>query len=113
MSTWKGRLTPALKTNATPLAYTPRPDASPESEVSALAVIYRFVLFDSQASKGGPHDLTHDVAADWQKQKVQIKIRKEQKMTLWVAETYEPLPPGLYPGQLVDIESRESTNGQY
>jgi hypothetical protein len=34
-------------------------------------------------------------------------------MTLWVAETYEPLPPGLYPGQLVDIESRESANGQY
>ena len=59
MSTWKGRLTPALKTNATPLAYTPRPDASPESEVSALAAIYKFVLFDSQASKGGPHDLTN------------------------------------------------------
>jgi hypothetical protein len=47
------------------------------------------------------------------KQKVQIKARKEQKMTLWVAETYEPLPPGQYPGQLLDIESRESANGQY
>ena len=34
-------------------------------------------------------------------------------MTLWVAETYEPLPPGLYVGELLDIESRESTNGQY
>ena len=34
-------------------------------------------------------------------------------MTLWVAETYEPLPPGLYVGQLLDIESRESANGQY
>jgi len=28
-------------------------------------------------------------------------------MTLWVAETYEPLPPGLYVGELLDIESRE------
>ena len=34
-------------------------------------------------------------------------------MTLWVAETYEPLPPGLYVGELLDIESRESANGQY
>ena len=34
-------------------------------------------------------------------------------MTLWVAETCEPLPPGLYIGQLLDIESRESANGQY
>src|SRR4029450_12777970 len=34
-------------------------------------------------------------------------------MTLWVAETDEPLPPGLYAGELLDIESRESVNGQY
>jgi hypothetical protein len=39
--------------------------------------------------------------------------KKGRNMTLWVAETYEALPPGLYPGQLVDIESRESANGQY
>jgi hypothetical protein len=30
----------------------------PEAELSALAVVYRFVLFDSQASKGGPDVLT-------------------------------------------------------
>ena len=41
-------------------------------------------------------------------QKVQAKVRKEQNMTLWVAETYEALPPGLYVGELLDIESRES-----
>jgi len=29
-------------------------------------------------------------------------------MTLWTAEDYEPLPPGLYVGKLLDIESRES-----
>jgi hypothetical protein len=32
---------------------------------------------------------------------------------LWVAEDYEPLPPGLYVGELLDIESRESDNGEY
>ena len=34
-------------------------------------------------------------------------------MTLWTAEDYEPLPPGLYVGKLLDIESRESANGEY
>jgi hypothetical protein len=28
-------------------------------------------------------------------------------MTLFTAEDYEPLPPGLYVGKLLDIESRE------
>ena len=46
-------------------------------------------------------------------QKVQAKVGKERNMTLWVAETYEPLPPGLYVGELQGIESRESANGQY
>jgi hypothetical protein len=34
-------------------------------------------------------------------------------MALFTAEHYEPLPPGLYVGRLVDIESRESANGEY
>ena len=34
-------------------------------------------------------------------------------MTLFTTENYEPLPPGLYVGTLLDIESRESTNGEY
>jgi hypothetical protein len=34
-------------------------------------------------------------------------------MTLWTAEDYEPLPPGLYVGKLLDIEPRESANGEY
>jgi hypothetical protein len=38
--------------------YRARNFAMPEAELSALAVIYRFVLFDSQASKGGPDVLT-------------------------------------------------------
>ncbi len=42
------------------IAYTPRPDATPEAELDALAAVYKFVLFDSQANRGGPHDLTSD-----------------------------------------------------
>jgi hypothetical protein len=56
------------------VVYRARDFAMPEAELSALAVIYRFVLFDSQASKGG----THEVATDWRKQKVQDKTRKER-----------------------------------
>jgi hypothetical protein len=33
------------------IVYTPRPDATSETEISALAVVYRFVLFESNASK--------------------------------------------------------------
>src|SRR5215217_8090890 len=31
---------------------------------------------------------------------------------MWIAEDYEPLPPGLYVGKLLDIESRKSANGE-
>src|SRR5918995_1366316 len=34
-------------------------------------------------------------------------------MTLWTAEDYDPLAPGLYVGELLDIESCESANGVY
>jgi hypothetical protein len=34
-------------------------------------------------------------------------------MALFTAEDYEPLPPGLYIGKLLDIEPRESANGAY
>ena len=34
-------------------------------------------------------------------------------MALFTAEEYKPLPPGLYGGKLLDIESRESANGEY
>jgi hypothetical protein len=33
------------------ITYTPRPDATPEGEISALAAVYRFILFESRASK--------------------------------------------------------------
>jgi hypothetical protein len=34
-------------------------------------------------------------------------------MALFTAQDYEPLPPGLYIGELLDIEPRESANGEY
>jgi hypothetical protein len=34
-------------------------------------------------------------------------------MTLCVTEDYVPPPPGLYLGQLLGIECRESANGGY
>jgi hypothetical protein len=33
------------------ITYIPRPDATPEAEWAALAALYRFVLFNSSASK--------------------------------------------------------------
>jgi hypothetical protein len=42
------------------IVYTPRADAAPEAELDALAAVYKFVLFDSQANRGGSHDLTND-----------------------------------------------------
>jgi hypothetical protein len=47
-------------------------------------------------------------------QKVTDKNRQERiSMALFTAEDYEPLPPGLYIGRLLDVESRESANGEY
>jgi hypothetical protein len=60
------------------ITYTPSHDVTAETELAALVATYKFVLFGSQASKGGQHDLTHDVATDWRKQKVQDKTRKER-----------------------------------
>ena len=34
-------------------------------------------------------------------------------MALWKAEAHDPVPPGLYPAELLDIEARESENGEY
>ena len=42
------------------IAYAPRTDATPETELSVLATVYKFVLFDSQAKRGDSHDLTNE-----------------------------------------------------
>jgi hypothetical protein len=47
-------------------------------------------------------------------QKVTEQNGQERKsMALFIAQDYEPLPAGLYVGKLLDIESRESANGEY
>jgi hypothetical protein len=46
--------------NSHRVTYSQRPDATPESEVFALAAIYHLCLFGSQAKKGGLYDLTSD-----------------------------------------------------
>ncbi len=40
------------------ITYAPRANVTPKTELDVLAAVFRYVLFDSQASKGGPHDLT-------------------------------------------------------
>jgi hypothetical protein len=40
------------------ITYTPLVSTRPEVELDVLAAVYKFVLFDSQANKGGPRDLT-------------------------------------------------------
>ncbi len=44
--------------------YIPRPDANPEGEAAALAAVYRYVLFDSYASRGGDHDPSNGVTVE-------------------------------------------------
>ena len=46
-------------------------------DVRARAWAFAFECWHTK--KGGHHDLTHGVATDWRKQKVQVKARKEQK----------------------------------
>jgi hypothetical protein len=52
------------QTSEVQIIYTPRPDATPEVELNALSAAYKFVLFGSQASKGGPDDLTNGSTAE-------------------------------------------------
>jgi hypothetical protein len=44
---------------------------------------------------------------------VQKNGHERTKMALFTAEDYEPLPSGLYIGKLLDVEPRESANGEY
>ncbi len=38
--------------NNPPIVYRPRDDATPEGELSAVAAVLAFILFESSASKG-------------------------------------------------------------
>ena len=49
--------------SALDITYTPRPDATPESEISTLAAAYRFIL-DCHAKKKGGVPSTADNAKE-------------------------------------------------
>ena len=42
------------------ITYIARPNATPETELSVLVAVYKFVLIDSHAKRGGLHDLTNE-----------------------------------------------------
>ena len=48
----------------TRIIYTRRPDATSESEAAALAAVYRFILFESSASKEAAHPGSPDDAKE-------------------------------------------------
>ena len=46
------------------ITYTSSHEVTAEAELAALVATYKFVLFSSQASKGGPHDLTNKTTTE-------------------------------------------------
>ncbi len=50
--------------NRSAIAYTPRPDASPETEISALASVYRFVLDCRAKKEAAPESRPDDARKD-------------------------------------------------
>jgi hypothetical protein len=63
------------------VTYTPRPAATPETELSTLAAVYKFVLFDSQARRGDPHDVTNGSTAEMAKNGPQKPQKTERQKT--------------------------------
>ena len=61
-----------------PTIYTSRPDATPEAELNALANVYRYVLFDSQARRGGTHDLTNKTTTEHVGKRTTEQIESEK-----------------------------------
>jgi hypothetical protein len=57
--------------------------------------------------------LTNDVSTNSLQPEGVRQAKEGLSMSLWTAEDYDPLQPGLYVGELSGIESRESTNGEY
>jgi hypothetical protein len=47
-------------TEASRITYSPRPDATPEGELSALKAAYRFILDCHAKKEGGPYTAPND-----------------------------------------------------
>jgi hypothetical protein len=46
------------------IVYTPHPNTTMEAELNALANVYRYVLFDLKATRGGPRDLRNETTTE-------------------------------------------------
>ena len=46
------------------VTYTPSHEVTAEAELAALVATYKFILFNSQTTKGGPDDLTQNVTRE-------------------------------------------------
>jgi hypothetical protein len=55
------------------VTYRPHPDAKPETELSALVAVYRYVL----STRGEQHDLTNDSTAEMAKNGPQKSEREK------------------------------------
>jgi hypothetical protein len=67
-----------VRSSEVEITYAPRPDATPEAELNALATVFAYVCECWHARRGDPHDLTNDVTP----KTVQIGPRKtEQEKT--------------------------------
>jgi hypothetical protein len=53
--------------NSSGIIYRPRENATVQGEADTLAAVYKFVLFDSRARRGYPHDLTNGSTAEMAK----------------------------------------------
>ena len=59
------------------IIYTPRPDATPEGGLNTLASVYRFILFESNASKkGGPATAPDDAMKGPKHDRAEQSIQK-------------------------------------
>ncbi len=58
------------------ITYAPRPDATPEGEMSALAKIYEYVLNCSNAKEAAPESRPEDARKD-QDARTRISIPKQ------------------------------------
>jgi hypothetical protein len=61
-----------------PTFYTSRPNTTMEAELNALANVYRYVLFDLQATRGGPRDLTNKTTTEHVGKRTTEQIESEK-----------------------------------
>ncbi len=89
-----------MKSDAARIVYAPRPDTTPEAELSALCEAYRFLILE----KGVPHVLTDDLTTDTTKNDPQETESEKTQMAKLTAQGNELLDPGRYVLEVVEAE---------